>query len=78
MFILLLIIIAIIGPYIAPFDPYEPDYNTTLQGPSKEHWAGTDEYGRDIFSRLLVGARISLGVSFLAVFWERLEELFLD
>ncbi|MBU8769632.1 ABC transporter permease [Cytobacillus oceanisediminis] len=67
-FILLLIIIAIIGPYIAPYDPYEPDYNTTLQGPSNKHWAGTDEYGRDIFSRLLVGARISLGVSFLAVF----------
>lgn len=67
-FILLLIIIAIIGPYIAPYDPYEPDYNLTLQGPSKDHWAGTDEYGRDIFSRLLVGARISLGVSFLAVF----------
>lgn len=67
-FILLLLIIAIIGPYIAPYDPYEPDYNSTLQAPSKEHWAGTDEYGRDIFSRLLAGARISLGVSFLSVF----------
>jgi glutathione transport system permease protein len=67
-FILLLITIAIIGPYIAPYDPYEPDYNATLQGPSKDHWAGTDEYGRDIFSRLLAGTRISLGVSFLAVF----------
>ncbi|MDQ0857607.1 nickel transporter permease [Bacillus sp. V2I10] len=67
-FILLLILIAIIGPYIAPYDPYQPDYNSTLQEPSKEHWAGTDEYGRDIFSRLLAGARISLGVSFLSVF----------
>jgi glutathione transport system permease protein len=67
-FILLLIIIAIIGPYIAPYDPYSPDYNSTLQGPSKEHFAGTDEYGRDIFSRLLIGARISLSVSFLSVF----------
>jgi glutathione transport system permease protein len=66
-FILLLITIAIIGPYIAPYDPYEPDYNAMLQGPSKEHLAGTDEYGRDIFSRLLVGARISLSVSFLSV-----------
>ncbi|MEK5442404.1 ABC transporter permease [Fredinandcohnia sp. FSL W7-1320] len=66
-FILLLIIIAIIGPYITPYDPYEPNYNETLQGPSKEHFAGTDEYGRDIFSRLLVGARISLSVSFLSV-----------
>lgn len=66
-FILLLLVIAVIGPYIAPYDPYEPDYNSTLLGPSKEHIAGTDEYGRDIFSRLLVGARISLSVSFLSV-----------
>ncbi|EKN69116.1 binding-protein-dependent transport systems inner membrane component [Neobacillus bataviensis LMG 21833] len=67
-FILLLILIAIIGPYIAPYDPYKPDYNALLQGPSKHHIAGTDEYGRDIFSRLLFGARISLSVSFLSVF----------
>ena len=67
-FILLLAIIAIIGPYIAPYDPYQPDYNAILEGPSKDHWAGTDEYGRDIFSRLLVGTQISLSVSFLSVF----------
>lgn len=66
-FLLLLLIIAIIGPTIAPFDPYQPDYNAILQGYSVEHWAGTDEYGRDIFSRLLVGTRISLSVSFLSV-----------
>ncbi|MEH7224950.1 ABC transporter permease subunit [Bacillus sp. JJ1566] len=66
-FILLLIIIAIIGPYIAPYDPYEPNYNEVLQGPSMEHLAGTDEYGRDIFSRLLAGTRISLSVSFSSV-----------
>lgn len=68
LFILLLFIIAAIGPYMAPYDPYKPDYNVMLQGPSKEHIAGTDEYGRDIFSRLLAGARISLTVSFLSVF----------
>ncbi|WP_144554865.1 ABC transporter permease [Bacillus sp. X1(2014)] len=68
LFILLLIIIAAIGPYMAPYDPYKPDYNVMLQGPSKVHIAGTDEYGRDIFSRLLAGARISLTVSFLSVF----------
>jgi glutathione transport system permease protein len=67
-FILLLLIIAVIGPYIAPHDPYKPDYHAMLKGPSKEHLAGTDEYGRDIFSRLLAGARISLTVSFLSVF----------
>ncbi|WP_026568387.1 ABC transporter permease [Bacillus sp. UNC41MFS5] len=68
LFILLLMIIAAIGPYMAPYDPYKPDYNVMLQGPSKAHIAGTDEYGRDIFSRLLAGARISLTVSFLSVF----------
>ncbi|MBV7509445.1 ABC transporter permease subunit [Bacillus sp. sid0103] len=68
LFILLLMIIAAIGPYMAPYDPYKPDYNVMLQGPSKVHIAGTDEYGRDIFSRLLAGARISLTVSFLSVF----------
>jgi glutathione transport system permease protein len=66
-FIILLLIIAIIGPAIAPYDPYKPDYNSTLLKPSQEHWAGTDAYGRDIFSRLLVGTRISLSVSFLSV-----------
>ncbi|QQZ11398.1 ABC transporter permease [Heyndrickxia vini] len=66
-FILLLILIAIIGPSIAPYDPYKPDYNSTLLGPSKAHLAGTDEYGRDIFSRLLIGTRISLSVSIVSV-----------
>lgn len=67
LFIVLLIIIAIIGPYIAPYDPYQPNYEEVLQGPSKNHIAGTDEYGRDIFSRLLAGTQISLSVSFLSV-----------
>ncbi|WP_042474482.1 ABC transporter permease [Bacillus ndiopicus] len=67
-FIFLLIVIAFIGPYIAPYDPYEPNYDAILEGPSAAHFAGTDEYGRDIFSRLLVGTKISLTVSFSAVF----------
>nr|WP_274310463.1 ABC transporter permease subunit [Solibacillus daqui] len=67
-FILLLIAIAFIGPYVAPYDPYEPNYDAILEGPSIAHFAGTDEYGRDIFSRLIVGSKISLLVSFSAVF----------
>ncbi|WP_408641629.1 ABC transporter permease [Solibacillus palustris] len=67
-FILLLIAIAFIGPYVAPYDPYEPNYDAILEGPSMAHFAGTDEYGRDIFSRLIVGSKISLLVSFSAVF----------
>jgi glutathione transport system permease protein len=66
-FILLLIVAALICPYLAPYDPLKPDYNLTLSSPSLQHLAGTDEYGRDIFSRLIYGTRISLSVSFSAV-----------
>jgi glutathione transport system permease protein len=66
-FILMLLIIAILGPSIAPYDPYQPDYDVILQGPSSEHFLGTDEYGRDIFSRILVGTRITLSVSMSSV-----------
>lgn len=67
-FIVILIILAILGPYIAPYDATEVDYQSVLEGPSMEHWAGTDEFGRDIFSRILVGTRISLAVGFFSVF----------
>jgi len=67
-FILLLIVVAFIGPYIVQYDPYEPNYDAILEGPSAAHFSGTDEYGRDIFSRLVVGTKISLLVSFSAVF----------
>lgn len=66
-FILFLFVIAVFGPWIAPYDPYEPNYDVTLQTPSMEHWAGTDEYGRDILSRIIVGTGISLGVSVSSV-----------
>ena len=67
-FVLGLIIIAVLGPYIVPYDPYEPNYDALLEGPTLDHLAGTDEYGRDILSRLIVGAKTSLTVSFSAVF----------
>ncbi|WP_347266614.1 ABC transporter permease subunit [Paracoccus sp. (in: a-proteobacteria)] len=66
-FLTLLVAVAILAPLIAPFDPAEPDYNNVLAGPSALHWAGTDAYGRDIFSRIIWGARISLTVGFLSV-----------
>nr|WP_245628047.1 ABC transporter permease subunit [Shouchella shacheensis] len=67
-FIIALILVAIFAPYLAPYDPYEPDYANILAGPSADHLAGTDEYGRDIFSRLIEGSRISLSVGFISVF----------
>ena len=60
---------AIFAPLLATHDPYQlnlsPDER--LQPPSKEHWLGTDDLGRDLFSRMLYGARISLSVGFIAV-----------
>ncbi len=66
-FVLLLFIIAVIGPFITPYDAAEPNYNNLLETPSLTHFFGTDEYGRDIISRIIAGARISLSVSVSAV-----------
>lgn len=66
-FIVLLILIAIFGPLIAPYDPAAPDYSNLLAGPSAKHLMGTDEFGRDVFSRLLVGTRLSLSCALIAV-----------
>ena len=57
----------IAAPWIAPYNPSAIDLLHRLQGPSPAHWAGTDELGRDTFSRLLWGARISLAVSVTVV-----------
>ena len=56
--------VAIAAPLLAPADPYKINPKQRLQAPSKEHLMGTDEMGRDIFSRVIFGARISLGVAF--------------
>ena len=52
---------------LAPFDPLKNDLSKALRGPSLDHLLGTDDLGRDVLSRLLYGARISLGASLLAV-----------
>lgn len=58
--IALLVAVGIGGPWIAPYDPLAQDLSKSLEGPSWEHWFGTDSFGRDILSRVLYGARISL------------------
>lgn len=62
-----LIVAALFAPWIAPADPSAQNLPARLQGPSLHHWMGTDELGRDIFSRILFGARISLLVSICVV-----------
>ena len=58
---------SLFAPYIAPYDPLEPNYSAILEGPSPQHIFGTDDLGRDIFSRILYGGRISLIVSLSSV-----------
>lgn len=59
-FLLLVIIVSIIAPWITPMDPHEQNLQVILQYPSAEHWLGADDLGRDVLSRLLVGAQVSL------------------
>ncbi len=60
--VLLLVLIAIFAPLVAPYDYTAQDYTALTQPPSRAHWLGTDDLGRDILSRLIFGARISLAV----------------
>jgi peptide/nickel transport system permease protein len=57
---------ALVGDRLVPFDPYADDLMTALAPPSAEHWFGTDRLGRDVFSRVVVGARDILAVAPLA------------
>ena len=65
--LIILFIIAIFADFIAPYSYSEQNLSNILQHPNKEHWFGTDQYGRDIFSRVIYGSRISLSVGFVAV-----------
>lgn len=67
MIVLFFIVIAILAPVIAPYEFKEQNLPNKLLAPSSEHWFGTDDLGRDVFSRVIYGARISLWVGFLAV-----------
>lgn len=59
--------LAILAPWIAPYDPLDQNILFRLKPPSAEHWFGTDYYGRDTLSRILWGARISLAIGLLAI-----------
>lgn len=62
-----LALLAVFGPLLAPYPPNQTDILAASQGPSSEHWLGTDALGRDILSRLLVGARLSFAGPLLIV-----------
>ncbi|MFP7289068.1 ABC transporter permease [Shouchella clausii] len=65
--IIILAILAVIGPWIAPQGINEQDFALKLQGPTTEHWFGTDDFGRDVFSRILHGLSITFRIGFVSV-----------
>ncbi|RMG91387.1 MAG: ABC transporter permease [Zetaproteobacteria bacterium] len=60
-------LLALLASWLAPYDPNHIDVHAILLPPSPEHWCGTDTLGRDVFSRMLFGARVSLAVGLVAV-----------
>ncbi|RUP24126.1 MAG: glutathione ABC transporter permease GsiD, partial [Curvibacter sp.] len=67
-FVLLLVAIAVLAPWLAPYDAENYfDYDALNSPPSAAHWFGVDALGRDIFSRILLGTRISLAAGFISV-----------
>lgn len=67
LFIAVLVGVALAAPWLAPDSPTEQHLSNTLAAPSSAHWLGTDDLGRDVFSRLLYGTRVAIYASFLAV-----------
>ena len=65
--ILIMVLAAVFAPYVTPYDPIRLDIRSRFQPPSATHWFGTDQYGRDVFTRVLYGARYDLLIAVLAV-----------
>jgi len=65
--ILMIVVLAIFAPWIAPYDLQKIDFSEAFQPPSLRHLCGTDDLGRDLFSRIVYGARVSLKVAFVVV-----------
>lgn len=65
--VLILVLVAIFAPYVATVDPTAIDIKNALLGPSSGHILGTDQLGRDVFSRIIYGSRVSLSIGLVAV-----------
>ncbi len=64
---LLILLAALIGPYIVPHDPLASNTSAALQGPSATYWFGTDQLGRDVFSRVIVATRLDFAIAIFSV-----------
>jgi peptide/nickel transport system permease protein len=65
--VVLLFLVAIFAPLLAPYDPYQQDLNNTLAAPSGAHWFGTDDLGRDQLSRVIFGSRIAVIIGIASI-----------
>ncbi len=65
--IVMFLLVGLLAPVLSPYDPYDVDFERSLHGPSRESWFGWDELGRDVFSRVIYGARVSLVIGLIAV-----------
>jgi peptide/nickel transport system permease protein len=63
----LIVLVALVGPYVVPIDPLASDTVEALKAPSLRHWFGTDQLGRDIFSRVVVATRLDFGIAVWSV-----------
>jgi peptide/nickel transport system permease protein len=66
-FLVLILVVGLLAPVLAPYDPIKQDLDQMMLGPGQAHWLGTDDLGRDVFSRLVYGAPVSLYACTLAV-----------
>ena len=67
-FFVVLVLWCLIWPLISPYDPYDVDFSQSREGPSFAHPFGTDQFGRDMFTRAALGGRVSIGIAFAATF----------
>lgn len=65
--VVVLVLLALAAPFVAPYDPMQVDVSVSLEPPSGAHWLGTDDLGRDVLSRTIWGSRVSLSVGLIAV-----------
>src|SRR5947199_7425849 len=63
----LIVIAAVLGPHIVPYDPLASDTVAALKSPSRAHWFGTDQLGRDVFSRVVAATRLDFIIAVLSV-----------
>ncbi|MEG1478806.1 MAG: nickel ABC transporter permease subunit NikC, partial [Clostridiales bacterium] len=66
-FLAIILLVTIFAPFIIPYNPFEAHLENAFKAPNGDHWFGTDKLGRDVFSRVIYGTRISLSAALILV-----------